>query len=61
MIEPERWEEEQARRQRQFDEQHRLELRRIARFETLLKVGMAILGLGIVMYFFVALVDVLRG
>jgi hypothetical protein len=60
MIDPERWEEEQARRNRQFEEQHRLELRRIARFETLLKVGMAILGLGIIMYFFVAVVGALR-
>jgi len=60
MIDPERWEEEQARRNRQFEEQHRLELRRIARFETLLKVGMVILGLSIIMYFFVAVVGALR-
>jgi len=60
MIDPERWEEEQARRNRRFEEQHRLELRRIARFETLLKVGMVILGLGIIMYFFVAVVGALR-
>ena len=60
MIDPERWEEEQARRNRLFDEQHRLELRRLARFETLLKLGMAVCGLGVVLYFFVAFVNALR-
>ena len=60
MIEPERCEEERARRKRQFEEQYGLELRRIARFETLLKVGMAVCGLGVVLYFFVAVVNALR-